>query len=72
MGVGVWNEKKGHLSLFVEMGLGLLGVIDMIDQMGLGVFVEMGLGVLGVIDMIEQIYDSYDSSTHIYRSTHKI
>jgi len=54
------------------MGLGIVGVLDMIDQMGLGVFVEMGLGVLGVIDMIEQIYDSYDSSTHIYRSTHKI
>ena len=55
------------------MGLGIVGVLDMIDQMGLGVnFVEIGLGVLGVIDMIEQIYDSYDSSTHIYRSTHKI
>ena len=46
------------------MGLGVLGVLDMIDQ--------MGLGVLGVIDMIDQIYDSYYSSTHIYRSTHKI
>ena len=45
------------------MGLRVLRVLDMIDQMGLGVFVEMGLGVfvemglgvLGVIDMIEQI-----------------
>ena len=46
------------------MGLGVLGLLDMIDQ--------MGLGVLGVIDMIDQIYDSYYSSTHIYRSTHKI
>ena len=54
------------------MGLGIVGVLDMIDQMGLRVFLEIGLGVLGVIDMIEQIYDSYDSSTHIYRSTHKI
>ena len=54
------------------MGLGVLGVLDMIDQMGLGVFEEMGLGVLGVIDMIDQIYDSYYSSTYIYRSTHKI
>ena len=54
------------------MVLVIVGVLDMIDQMGLGVFVEIGLGVLGVIDMIEQIYDSYDSSTHIYRSTHKI
>ena len=62
------------------MGLGVLGVLDMIDQMGLGVFVEIGLGVfveiglgvLGFIDMIDQIYDSYYSSTHIYRSTHKI
>ena len=48
------------------MGLGVLRVLDMIDQMVLRVFVEMGLGVLGVIDMIDQIYDSYDSSTHIY------
>ena len=54
------------------MGLGVLRVLDMIDQMGLEVFVEMGLGVLGVIDMIDQIYDFYYSSTHIYRSTHKI
>ena len=54
------------------MGLGVLGVLDMIYQMGLEVFVGMGLGVLGVIDMIDQIYDSYYSSTHIYRSTHKI
>ena len=54
------------------MGLGVVGVLDMIDQMGLRVFVEIGLGVLGVIDMIDQIYDSYYSSTHIYRSTHKI
>ena len=54
------------------MGLGVVGVLDMIDQKGFGVFVEMGLGVLGVIDMIDQIYDSYYSSTHIYRSTHKI
>ena len=44
------------------MGLGVLGVLDMIDQ--------MGLGVLGVIDMIDQIHESYYSSTHIYRSTH--
>ena len=29
----------------------------------------MGVGVLGVINMIDQIYDSYDSSTHIYIST---
>ena len=49
-----------------------LRVLDMIDQMDLGVFVEMGLGALGVIDMIDQIYDSYYSSTRIYRSTHKI
>ena len=54
------------------MGLGVLGVLNMIDQMGLGVFVEIGLRVLGVIDMIDQIYDSYYSLTHIYRSTHKI
>ena len=52
----------------IKMGLGVLRVLDMIDQMGLGVFVEMGLGALGVIDMIDKIYDSYDSSTHIYRS----
>ena len=55
--------------MVIKMGLGVLGVLDMIDQMGLGVFVEMGLGALGVIDMIDQIYDSYDSydsSTHIY------
>ena len=51
------------------MGLGVLGVLDVIYQMGLGVFEELGLGVLGVIDMIDQIYDSYDSSTHIYKST---
>ena len=56
----------------IKMGLGVFGVLDMIDQMGLGVFVEMGLGVLGVIDIFDQIYDSYYSSTHIYRSTHKI
>ena len=49
-----------------------LGVLDMIDQMGLGIFVEMGLGVLGVIDMIDRIYDSYYSSTRIYRSTHVV
>ena len=49
-----------------------LGVLDMIDQIDLGVFVEMGLGALGVIDMIDQIYDAYYSSTRIYRSTHKI
>ena len=54
------------------MGLGIVGVLDMIDQMGLGVFLEIGLGVLGVIDIIDQIYESYDSSTHIYISTHKI
>ena len=54
------------------MGLGVLGVLYMIDQMGLEVFIEMGLGVLGVIDLIDQIYDSYYSSTHIYISTHKI
>jgi len=29
----------------------------------------MGLGVIEAIDMIDQIYDSYDSSTHIYKST---
>ena len=33
------------------------------------VYLEMGLGVIGAIDMIDQIYDSYDSSTHIYIST---
>ena len=49
-----------------------LGVLDIIDQMDLGIFVEMGLGALGVIDMIDQIYDSYYSSTHIYISTQKI
>ena len=54
------------------MGLGIVGVLDMIDQMGLRVFIKIGLGVLGVIDMIDQIYDSYYSSTRIYRSTHKI
>ena len=37
------------------MGLGVVGVLDMINQMGLGVFVEMGLGVLGVTDMIEHL-----------------
>ena len=54
------------------MGLGVVGVLDMIDQMGLEVFVEIGLGALGVIDMIDQVYDSYYSSSRIYRSTHKI
>ena len=49
-----------------------LGVLDIIDQMDLGIFVEMGLEALWVIDMIDQIYDSYDSSIHIYKSTHKI
>ena len=28
----VIDIKKGHLSLFVEMGHGVFGVIDMIDQ----------------------------------------
>ena len=30
----------------IKMGLGVLGVLDMIDQMVLIVFVEMGLGAL--------------------------
>ena len=28
----VIDIKKGHLSLFVDMGRGVFGVIDMIDQ----------------------------------------